>query len=180
MKKLKYTLFLAVSFLIGNAYAQRNFVGAGFGLLSQNYPGENIKFTGSTVHLMYTHYSSPRRGSQLDVSPLMAVKMTTVDGKDKTLVQKTGGYSFGWSVFGLIATDYQSKLEVGLINTLRFVYYPDIELSDINLQFGLMARYRLNPKMKLGLELAPMNMLTSYGQGISFGPTAGFRFYYAP
>lgn len=181
MMSLKKWAFIAVlgCGLSSSVLAQRSFIGAGVGLLSLNYPGSDVKISGLTTHLTYSRYSSPRRGMCFDVSPLMALKAKYTDFDNKTVTQKLGGISLGYSVFGLIGSDYQSKMEVGLINTLRADILNNYATSNFYMSIGAMVRYKLNSKMKLALDINPLTIGSNIG-GMSLGPTTAVRFFYAP
>lgn len=191
MKKqlIKYTALIALCASVGAASAQRGFVGAGFAFttlptINSTMQIGNTEYNGTSkssimaLGLSYTRYTSVRRGYTLHVNPITTVKETfdPDDKVQKTQTVKNSGVSFGISMFGLIATDYQSKIEVHILNYFQLctgaAFFTGADFV------GVSARYRLNSKMKISADLLPFG-LYSGGFG-TIGRTLNLRFYFAP
>lgn len=164
-----------------SSFAQRSFIGASFGFNSYktNFTQDKFAVTSLAPSLHYMRYSSVRRGYSINASPLYLGNIKTTDHiTSKTTTDKLSGMGLGVSVFGLIGTDYQSKLEFGLINTLGVNIYKNSFLGAINLDLGLMARYRLNSKMKIQFQTNPITLWDLSNAVVNMNASLGF--YFAP
>ena len=184
MKNLfKYISIAAITLLfVAQANAQRSFIGGGFTYMNRNVSGYDYtrKYSAMGATLTYTKYSSVRRGFALNVTPFLSGSGTYLD---ETLNQenelKSTGYGIGLSVFGLLGSDYQSKFEWGLINTAGFDVHPGAEFLNVSMDFGLMARYRLNSKIKIHASFSPVSAAFT-DEFVAFRPVFGLQFLYAP
>lgn len=179
---LKNILILSAFVCVGkSAFAQRSFVGASFGFNSYklNFEDESIGVTSMAPSIHFMRYSSVRRGYSVNASPIYLGNVKTTDNAtSKSTSEKLSGFGLGVSVFGLIGTDYQSKLEFGLINTLGLALYKNQYLGAINMDLGAMVRYRLNSKMKLQLQTNPITYRDFSTLNINMNASLGF--YFAP
>lgn len=184
MKKIiQYISISALTLLcVCDVNAQRNFIGGGITYMNRNTNGYDYtrKYSAIGATLTYTRYSSVRRGFALNVTPFLTGSGTYKDESLNTSSNlKSTGYGVGLSVFGLLGSDYQSKLEWGLINTAGFDVHPSAEFINVSMDFGLMARYRLNSKMKIHATFSPVSAGFT-DEFVAFRPVFGLQFLYAP
>ncbi len=197
MKKLLilisvYTLAFGAT---NNLSAQRTWFGVGFGYkdlyepVTSYYDMQTGKsFTGhSTGRLVYpglylSHYSSPRRGINLSLNPVTSYKycFTSTDGGDYNM-QKASGISMGFGLFGLIASDYQSKIEVHMCNQFSMGFLNgDVSENFYMLDIvGLSARYRISRHMKVSADVYPLSIYSG-NYSASLGLNGAVRFLYSP
>jgi hypothetical protein len=184
---IQFGLVLILGLLFCNdTNAQRSFVGGGITYMNRNESSIDFnseytrKYSAVGTTLTYTRYSSPRRGYAFNVTPFLSGSGTYSDfynGSGTKGDLKSTGYAVGLSVFGLLGSDYQSKVEWGLINNAGFDIHPGAEFMNASIDFGVMARFRLNSKMKIHTSFSPLK--TSFNL-LSFNPVFGVQFLYAP
>lgn len=191
MKKMniKNLLFLTLLLPSLQLLGQRTFIGANFGTgsiggyTSNGYTVNNTAYPGTvkssltTLGITFSRYSSVRRGYNLFFNPMNTLtnKFTSDDNSVKA-TDKLHGMSFGIGFFGLIATDYQSKLEVHMCNRFMLDLYSEAGFVD---DYGFALRYRINRKLKAALDCYILhNLLDGYSNFVY--PQFGVHVLYAP
>jgi hypothetical protein len=179
-------VFILALLFCNDTHAQRSFIGGGITFMNRNQSYTDFsseysrKYNAVGTTLSYTRYSSPRRGYAFNVTPFLTGtgSYSEIDNGTGTKGDlKSTGYAVGLSVFGLLGSDYQSKVEWGLINNAGFDIHPGAEFINASLDFGVMARFRLNSKMKIHTSFYPLKSSFSL---LSFNPVFGVQFLYAP
>lgn len=193
MKKIitmKMVSIALLGFLVTVVNAQRTYFGVGLGYESLGSTSAELNknsatYSGSqkssltSIGLSLTHYTSARRGYTLSVNPVTTFKssFTSSDGSYSSTT-KTSGPSFGLGLFGLIATDYLSKLEVHMCNF--FTVGPLQNEFFFSSDFGLAVRYRINKKFKVALDLYPLSIYAGEQVTTVTSKNVGIKLYYAP
>jgi hypothetical protein len=164
--------------------AQRSWYGLGVGFKdlsatgAYNYTSGNGGTQTGTVMLpgiYYSNYSCARRGITYSLNPITSIK-AKVSGDGTTENFSTQGVSVGIGFFGLIASDYLSKLEVHFCNNIVLGDLPNEFFVMVDI--GAALRYRVSKNIKICVDAYPLSYYE--GTNVSMGFSSNFRVLFAP